>query len=1181
MKINYRYLAAIISFLVPVFAWGHEGDFRPIEFVKNEGQWEGPFAYRAQYGNVTLFLENNTFTYVVGAADNAKKIFDYKHLKTKEQPVLYHHAYKVHMLNANPTPEISGSKPQPYYHNYYLGNDTSRWKSFIYPKLVVDYKDVYNGIDLHVASEGQNIKYDFIVHAGAEADNIQLQFEGADALDIRNGNLVITTSVGTVQEMAPYAYQYINGEKKEVQCRYRLKNNVLTYDFIKGYDNNYQLIIDPQIVFTTFTGSTDDNWGFTATYDNQGNFYAGGIVAGAIGGGSTGYPRTVGPTSHAGGNDADSNGSAIPSDMGITKFNPTGTTNVYSTYLGGFSQDQPHSMVVDAQGNLYIAGRTYSQDFPIQGTGSTHNGRSDIIVVKLNPNGTLNASRFVGGSADDGVNISSVYTNIHSLKHTYADDARSEILLDNGGNVYVASSTKSGNFPLANASKNTLTGMQDGVVFKLNNALTNLQWSTYIGGNNADAAYVLALNKSESSVYVSGGTASPDFAGSGGLWNSYQGGSADGFIQKYANGGSYGLQRATLIGRGGYDQCFGIQVDDENNVYVMGNTLGGTFPVTAGVYNNPGSSQFVMKLDSNLSTNIYSTVYGSGTSAVTNITPVAFLVDTCQNVYISGWGGAVAGNGGNTNGMPATFGASPPTPTNIVSTTTNGDDFYFIVFSKNASALLFAAFYGGSTLGEHVDGGTSRFDKNGVVYQAICGGCGGSSAVPMMPNVFSATNRSTNCNLLAVKIAFNLGSVDANITVQPAATICLGEQINFSSAGSTNATNFQWDFGDGNSTTTPNPAHTYTTGGTFNVRLIALNPNACKTSDTAYVTIRVDTNSINADFDVVQTDSCKPFRATLTNKSKSGAGTTYTWLFGNGKSFNGPNPPPHEYDDTGTYTITLILNDPAACNPHDTMRKTISFNTLYVEAKFEGPPVVCEKTGAQFNNRSENALTFLWKFGDGRTSSENNPNHIYDTAGTYTVTMYAYNPGTCNGVDSMTETIKVEATPIANFRHDPIIPVTNEPINFTNLSQRATSWVWDFGDNTFTTLETPEPKFYRRTGTYRVCLQALNKVGCSDTLCKYVDADVYPLADLPKAFSPNGDGENDILYVRGAGIETMDLKIYNRWGELVFESADISIGWDGKYKGTEAPVEAYGFVLNVTFVDGTTFNKKGNVTLLR
>lgn len=1178
---KYRYLAAIIGFLVPLCTFAHEGGFRPIEFVKNEGQWDGPFVYKAQYGNVTLFLENSTFTYVVGAADNYKKVHDYKHLKTKVPPAIRYHAYKVHMLNARPNPEISGGKPQQHYYNYYLGSDTSRWKSFIYPNLVVDYKGVYEGIDLHVASEGSSIKYDFIVSAGANTDDIQLSFDGVDKLEIKDGNLSITTSVGAVQEMAPYAYQYINGERKTVPCKYRLKNNVLTYDFTRGYDKNHTLIIDPQIIFTTFTGSTLDNWGFTATYDNQGNFYAGGIVGGATGGGSTGYPRTIGPMTHAGGDGADSNGAAIPSDMGITKFNPTGTTNVYSTYLGGISQDQPHSMVTDNQGNLYIAGRTYSQDFPIAGTGSTHNGRSDIIVVKLNANGTLNASRFVGGSADDGVNISSVFGTIHSLKHSYADDSRSEILLDNAGNVYVASCSKSGNFPMVNATKNNLTGVQDGVVFKLNNNLTSMLWSTYIGGNSVDAAYVLALNKSESSVYVSGGTASANFTGNGGLWNTYQGGSADGFIQKYENGGAYALQRATLIGRGGYDQCFGIQVDDENNVYVTGQTLGGAFPVTPGVYTNPNSSQFVMKLDSNLSTNIYSTVYGSGTSATTNITPVAFLVDTCQNVYISGWGGTVANNGGNTNGMPTYLGLQPPIPNNIVSTNTDGNDFYFIVLSRNAAALLFAAYYGGNGLGEHVDGGTSRFDKNGVVYQAICGGCGGSSAVPMMPNVFSTTNPGPNCNLLALKIAFNLGSVDANIAVQPHTSVCLGEPFNFSSAGSTNATNFSWDFGDGNNTTTPNPTYTYATGGTFQVRLIAMNPNACKVSDTAFVTVRVDTNSIEADFDVVQTDSCEPYIATFTNKSKAQAGTTYTWQFGDGKTFNGANPPPHEYDYSGTYTITLILYSAAACNPHDTIQKTISFNTLYVEADFEGPPIVCEKSGAQFNNRSANALTFLWKFGDGKTSTESNPKHIYDTAGQYTIIMYAYNPGTCNGVDSMTSEITVEGTPVANFRYDPIIPVTNDPVNFTNLSLRATSWIWDFGDNTFSSTENPPPKFYRRTGSYRVCLQALNETGCSDTICKYVDADVYPLADLPKAFSPNGDGQNDILYVRGAGIETIDLKIFNRWGELVFESLDVAIGWDGKYKGKEAPVEAYGYVLNVTFVDGTTFYKKGNVTLLR
>lgn len=1173
---NFRYLFYILGMLVPFCASSHEGDTAPIEFIRNDGQWHGNFAYKATYGNINMFLEKNAFTYVLGAADNVEKIYKYKHGETKVQPVTTFYAYKVNMLNANEQTEITGTKPQAHYYNYFLGKDSSRWKSFIYPNLAVDYHNIYQGIDLHVASEGRNIKYDFIVNPGAEADVIQLQYEGAGNMAIKDNNLHIATPIGEIFEMAPYAYQYINGQRKEVPCRYKLKDKVVSYSFPKGYDKNAALIIDPQIVFVSFSGSTADNWGFTATYDAQGAFYAGGIVGGV------GYPNptSIGNT-YQGGTTADSNGTFILTDMGISKFNPAGSAMIYSTYLGGSSQDQPHSMVVDNNGNLYIAGRTYSPDFPIQGGGSTQAGGSDIIVAKLNANGTLNASRFVGGSSDDGVNISSVFTNILSLKHSYADDSRSEILVDNAGNVYVAGCTKSIDFPIANASKNTLTGGQDGVAFKLSNNLQTLMWSTYIGGNNVDAAYVLSFNKSQSAVYVGGGTASNNFTGVSGLWNSYQGGTADGFIMKFQNSGSYAVQRATLIGRNSYDQVFGLQVDDENSVYAMGQTLGGSFPVTAGVYNNAGSSQFLIKLDSNISTNVYSTVYGSGTSSVTNITPVAFLVDTCQNVYISGWGGQVAGNGGNTNGMPTALGNPAPTPGNIVSASTDGNDFYFIVFSRNAASLLFAAYYGGSATGEHVDGGTSRFDRFGVVYQAICGGCGGSSQVPMTPNSHSATNRSANCNLLALKIAFNLGSVSAKATASPNVVVCLGDPVNFSSAGSSNATNFYWDFGDGNTSTNASPSHTYTSGGVFNVRLIVENPQACKVRDTSFLNVTVDTNSINADFTVVQTDSCSPFRATFTNTSKPGSSTSYQWSFGDGKTFTGGNPGTHEYDDTGTYTITLVLNDPNACNTTDSVSKTISFNTKYVTAKFEGPPVACEKTKIQFNNRSVNALTFKWDFGDGKTSTDPNPIHIYDTLGNYTIKMYAYNPNTCNGVDSLNTSIKVEGTPIAGFRHSPIIPITNDPVVFTNTSQKATSYVWDFGDNTFTTLETPLPKFYRRTGTYLVCLQAINAAGCSDTICRNVDADVYPLADLPKGFSPNGDGTNDILFVRGSGIETLDLKVFNRWGEIVFETTDVNKGWDGKYKGKEQPMEAYAYVMNVTFVDGTSFYKKGNVTLLR
>ncbi len=1175
---NLKHLIYLISFFVPVCVHAHSGDHKPIEFVRNDGQWDGPFVYKATYGNINLFLEKNTFTYVIGAADNTDKITKYKHGQSTGPLTTQYHAYKVHLLNALPEPEITGSKPLQHYYNYYLGNEPSKWKSFIYPNLAVDYTNVYNGIDMHIASEGRNIKYDFIVHPGSDPGNIQLEFEGIDDINIKGGNIVIQTSVGEVFEMAPYAYQYINGERKEVTCKYKLKGNMLSYNLPKGYDKTTTLVIDPNVVFSTFTGSPADNWGNTATFDNQGNFYAGGVAGGP------GYPN---PTNigqpYQGGNGADSNGNPNPgiaTDITITKFNPGGTAIIYSTYIGGTSQEQPNSMFANASEELFIAGRTYSSNFPA--TNGTYGGKADIIVIKLNTNGTLNTARFIGGSLDDGVNISSQYGNVHSLKHSYADDGRTEILLDNSGNVYVAACTKSTDFPTVNATKSSLSGIQDGVVFKLSNNLSNILWSTYIGGNDVDAAYVLAFNKAESSVYVSGGTASSDFTGVGGLWNSYQG-NIDGFITKYQNSGGYPVQKSTLVGTPGYDQCFGIQTDDQDNVYVMGNTLGGTFPVTGGVYSNTNGSQFILKLNSDLNTNIYSTVFGSGSSSVVDISPVALLVDTCQNIYISGWGGATAQNGGSTANLPTNL-SSGVTPAGILTATSNGNGFYFIVLSKDAANLIFAAhFSGGGPSGEHVDGGTSRFNKNGEIYQAICGGCGGSNKINVTQNAYSKTNGSTNCNLVALKIAFNLGSVDAVPKALPSNLACLGDPINFSSASSSNAINFEWNFGDGNTSTNPNPTYTYTKAGTFQVRLIASNPNACKIRDTGYVTVTIDSNSINPDFTVVQTDSCKPFNAQITNTSttKNPATTTYEWHFGDGKTFSGINPGTHEYPDTGTYTIMLIMTNPNACNTTDTITKTISFNTIFVEAKFEGPPIICEKTKVVLNNRSSNASTFLWTFGDGQTSTEANPEPIYDTAGEYIITLYAYTPGSCNGVDSVSTKVTVESTPVANFRHAPFIPVTNEPITFENLSLRASSYIWDFGDNTFSQVFTPEPKFYRRTGRYLVCLQALNKTGCSDTICKYVDADVYPLADLPKAFSPNGDGNNDILYVRGAGIEAVNVKIYNRWAELVYEITDQDVGWDGKYNGKEAPVEAYAYVMNVTFIDGTTFYKKGNVTLLR
>lgn len=1165
-----------------------------IEFVENRGQWEGNFLYKSSSGNRDIFVEKDGFTYVLGKSDNEDLAEAYHHGQIKMPPVLKYHAYKMVLENANLSASIEGGKKQNYYYNYFLGKDPTHWQSGIHPFLALDYSGIYAGVDLHLSSEKGNLKYDFMVQPNANANNIQFRFDGVDNVQLKNKNLVVTTSVGEVLEMKPLALQYGHDGKKEIPCDYVLSGNTVHFSFPKGYDKSKLLIIDPVVVFCTFTGSTSDNWGFTATYDNQGNFYAGGLVSGG------GYPLSLGAFQTTFGGGSSVTGSLYPCDMSITKFNANGNALAFSTYIGGADNDQPHSMIVDANDNLIIAGRTYSNNYPVTPGcyDNTYNGDADIVITKLNATGTaLLASTYVGGSGADVVNYNANETIFGNLKHNYGDDARSEVMIDNAGNIYMTASTRSTNFPTtATAIKSTLLGadLQDAIVLKMNGTLSNLVWSTYLGGNSDDAGYVLALDYSQGNLYVAGGTSSTNFpmAGSG-IWAGYQGGTADGFVLKFQNSFPYSLLNGSFIGKNGYDQVYGIQIDGSNNVYLMGQTLGGTFPVTAGVYSNPNSSQFVIKTNNTLSANLLSTVFGSGNSTVTNISPVAFLVDTCQNVYISGWGGGLGfspSNVGNTLNLPLS--SFPNTP---AQSTTDGNDFYFIVFTPNLAGLLYATYYGrnssDASKGEHVDGGTSRFDKNGIVYQAICGGCAGSGGVatpfPTTVGSWSQTNGSTNCNLVALKIAFQFVSPVATAIAGPDTSGCPPLVVNFTN-NSTNSVNYLWNFGDGSpTTTTASPTHTYTTTGTFTVTLIANNPNSCfQNSDTMHFTINVNTNGINANFNYIVTDSCNPYKATFSNTSQFGSTpgastfTKFVWDFGDGSTFNGLNQGSHSFPDTGCYTVRLFMYDSTACQPIDTATKVVCLKGFKTKAAFNSPDSLCIGSGALLANASQFALSTNWFLGDGNTSTSTSPFYTFNNVGTYTITLVVSNPGSCNKFDSVKRTIKILPAPTADFSFLPLVPVTNGSTTFTNLSTNAVSYFWAFGDGTSSTEENPV-HMYNKTGKYTVCLEAKNTSGCVDTVCKTVSADVMPAIGVPTAFSPNGDGANDILYVRGAAVKTVDFKVYNRFGEMVFETTNMDFGWDGNYKGKPQEMEAYAWTLEATFIDDSFVKQKGNVTLLR
>jgi len=238
----------------------------------------------------------------------------------------------------------------------------------------------------------------------------------------------------------------------------------------------------------------------------------------------------------------------------------------------------------------------------------------------------------------------------------------------------------------------------------------------------------------------------------------------------------------------------------------------------------------------------------------------------------------------------------------------------------------------------------------------------------------------------------------------------------------------------------------------------------------------------------------------------------------------------------------------------------------------------CPPLTVHFINNSVNAASYLWYFGNGDTSSAAEPVYIYNDTGLYQVMLIAINPASCNGQDTSYVTVDVRG-PVADFTYAPEFTAPGNDITYSNQSINADNYLWDFGDGDTSSAVNPVHAF-DDFGEYLVCLIATSEFGCSDSICKLLDLNNY-VVDVPNAFSPNGDDRNNILYVKGQGIKEIDFRVYNRWGELVFETNNINSGWDGTYKGEPQGMEAYGYYLKAVFLNDEIVEKKGNVTLMR
>jgi gliding motility-associated-like protein len=1177
-----------------------------MEFVQNKGQWNASVNYKGDFKTGAFFLEDKGFTVVLhkpediqrlsavvhGHGEGHEKNDNKKTALPADTVIINSFAYKVKFLGAAKNSLQLPDKKLPTHNNYFIGNDPAKWASDCDLYQAVTYRDIYPNIDIRYYSEAGKLKYDFIVKPGGNPDFIAMQYDGPTGIFIKNKELVISTPVGEVRELYPYTYQSETGKRQEVDCRFAVKNNVVTFK-VGAYDRNASLIIDPSIIFSTFTGSTADNWGYTATPGPDGSFYAGGIAFGTGFRVSPGAYQTV---FNGGSNEGGFGGY----DVAIFKFSPNGSNRIYATYLGGSGNEQPHSMIVDAQGNLIVAGRTNSGAFPISLTGYTGQGY-DIFVTKFNAAGTnLIGSVKMGGDSDDGVNIKPKYPtslpSATSLRRNYGDDARSEVILDAANNVYLVSCTQSAGFPLVNALQSSFGGgTQDGVIMKFTPTIGSILFSTFFGGNADDACFVANINPLTGDLFVAGATASNNLPGntSGVIDPSFNGGVADGFITQLRNNGS-AIIRTTYQGTPGVDLIYGLKFDRMGFPYIMGTTTGNWTVVNAAfsnVFGGNNAKQFISKLQPDLSAYVYSTVFGTN-STVPNISPIAFLVDRCENVYVSGWGGGINQQQqyttGNTSGLPE-VNPIPGIPA------ADGKDFYFFVLEKNANSQLFGSHFGqNGALGDHVDGGTSRFDDNGVIYQAICANCTGGAVFPTTPGSWSTSNGSTNCNLAAIKIEMNFAGVGAGVKASINAVVndtsgCVPLTVDFTDT-LLKGKKYYWNFGDGSPTqitTIGSISHLYTSVGTFRVRLIAEDSSTCNIRDTAYINIRVGDNRVTPDFFSTKIPPCQSLTMMYTNTSTVSFGSfgprSFVWDYGDGSPRDtvGFSPPRmHTYAAPGTYLVKLYIYDSSFCNSPDSVIKQIRLNPL-VKALFNSQALGCAPYTAVFENTSLAGTDFIWEFGDNTTSTAVNPVHIYPNPGTYNVRLIATDTSTCNRVDTSAYfTITVVSKPVALFSWSPNPPIENTPVQFTNLSSGAIRYIWNFGDGESSTEINPSHQ-YNTTGTYSAELIAFNESDCSDTFSLDVSVIIVPLLDVPNAFIPAKGGRNAIVKVEGFGIAKMNWRIYNRWGQLVFESTSKNLGWDGTFKGKLQAMDVYAYTLDVEFSDGKKLRKTGDISLLR
>jgi gliding motility-associated-like protein len=1127
MKLKSLYTLLLLSLSVYTL----RADDGNIDFIQNKNQFPEQVRFKADIPGGAVFLTQTGFTYSYYKASDLTRIHDLKHdNKRVENEPVHMHAYQVQFANANKAATLTEEGLQPYYNNYFIGNDSRKWAGHVPLFKKVIWHDIYADIDAVVYSKETSLKYDFIVRPNADVNQILLEYNGVHPEIKKDGSLLIKTSVNSLIEQAPYAYQMVDGKEVEVVCHFKKAvDGKIGFEFPQGYNKNLPLIIDPVLVFSTFSGSTVNTYGYSATYDNLGNLYAGGECFGV------GWPYSLGAFQI-------NFGGMV--DAGINKYNANGTVRIYSTYFGGNATDLPNNMMVNLNDELVVCGSTLSSNLATTSGcfDNTYNGNFDIFIARFSVDGSqLKAATYLGGAADDAYNT-------FALSPNYGDANRGEVFTANNGNIYIANSSSSPNYPVTtNAYQSANAGQQDAVISELDSSLSTLIYSTYLGGNSNDAAFSLLLNSSNQ-IVVCGGTQSANFPTTAGAFKTAAPGGTDGFVSILSI--SLGLTHSTFLGTSFYDHAFKVQKDAADNILVLGQTdKTSDYPISTGAYAVTGGNIFIHKLNATLTASLASTRMGNTTASNSqDFVPTAFMYDLCGNTYFSGFFSMVT--------SPLTSNAYQTTP----------GSFWLGVLGPNFTSLLYSTYYG--TQGTHVDGGSSRFDPTGIVYHSACTS---DANFPTTPGVVAPVKLNNQWDVASFKLDMGMGAVDANFILANNAkdTGCADYHVVFENL-STGATGYNWSFGDGTTSTAVNPDHTFAEG-TYLVTLVASKATGCNLADTASKLIVVK-NTMKPLLHLRDTFLCDtPIVLQLnSNVSNPNNAFNYHWEPTSAITSN-PNQPQVTVNPALSGAFSVYVGNVSVGECVDSAEGVIHVRLNDYSTMTVTPIDTSICPGDTLMIRAFGGRTVYWSPNERIENTEAMTTHVWPNKNIVYAALITNDSG-C----SITRNVTVKMLPPINL-YAGIDKEIKRGESTQIMAHADGPFYWTpagiiIPGNSLNPTVTPDT-----TTTYYLHSTSLEGCHNMDSVTVYVTN-----AMLPNAFSPNGDGTNDLfrLTIKDERVHLKDFNVYNRYGQRVFYTRNVTEGWDGNFNFAKCELGTYFYLVHY-IIGEKTYTLKGDVTLIR